>query len=109
MTDFAICYPAGTMKNKKLSILGVIVGSFLTLGPVWAVLGSMLGMAHALNTLGPNGIGDPQKLADSIGATIWLTTTGFLFVPIGLILLIPSIIFLCQQRNSHFMTHSNQS
>jgi len=80
--------------KKSLLILGIVVGSILALGPLWSMLGSMVGMSRAFDVLGSAGISDPRVLSSRIGEVLLATAAGFVACPIGVVLLVLCIVFL---------------
>jgi len=81
------------MKNRKpFFIAGMVAGGLLTLGPVWGLLGTVFGMMHAFSTLNNNGIADPTTLSNHIGTTLMSTTMGILMFPVGVTMLVISVL-----------------
>jgi biopolymer transport protein ExbB/TolQ len=80
--------------KKSLLITGVVVGILLALGPLWGMLGTILGMNHAFDTLAGNGVSDPQALSGAIGQTLMATMLGLVACPVGVVLLAICIVFL---------------
>ena len=85
------------MNKKKLSVVGVICGALLTLGPVWGLLLSSLKMSRAFEILGKAGVADPQHLALTIGDSLMAMMIGLILCPFGLVVLGVSIIFLIKK------------
>src|SRR5258708_27277219 len=81
-----VLHSAPPMK-KSLLIAGIVVGSLLALGPLWGMLGTILGMNHAFDTLAGNGIRDPRALSAAIGQTLMATALGLVACPVGVRLL----------------------
>jgi biopolymer transport protein ExbB len=84
--------------KRKLLITGIVAGSFLALGPLWGLLGTVFGMMGAFRDLAGEGISDPRVLSGHIGQTLLATSIGFIACPIGLALLIPCIVVLAQDN-----------
>ena len=80
--------------KRSLLICGIVIGTILTLGPVWGTLGTVFGMMHAFQTLAGNGISDPKALSGSIGTTLLASGAGLVACPIGVLLLVGCIVML---------------
>lgn len=72
-------------RNSYLSVIGVI-------SPMIGLLGTVIGMMSAFQTLSTSGIGDPGKLAGAIGEVLLATAS-------GLFIAIPAFIFYYVFRN----------
>jgi len=77
--------------NKKKLISWLIVGIIISLGPAWGVLLTIISMIHSANTLSQTSV-DPQVLADKIAISMNATAIGFIMFPIGLIIVIITLI-----------------
>ncbi|MEP6671579.1 MAG: MotA/TolQ/ExbB proton channel family protein [Chthoniobacter sp.] len=87
------------MKRKRpLLITGILVGALLALGPLWGMLGTVLGMTRAFTVLNGNGISDPNALSGAIGTTLFATACGLLACPVGIALLILCIVMLGKNK-----------
>jgi biopolymer transport protein ExbB len=77
----------GDMQGRisYLSVLGVCT-------PMIGLVGTVVGMMEAFDTLGTSGVGDPSKLAGAIGHVLVATAS-------GLAVAIPSFIFYYLIRN----------
>ena len=82
--------------KRRLLIAGMAVGSLLMLSPFIGLLGTVLGMARAFETLESSGTADPQVLSSNIGEVLVSTAAGVLLLPVGLIVFIPSLILFCR-------------
>jgi biopolymer transport protein ExbB/TolQ len=83
--------------KRRLLISGIVIGSLLTLGPLWGLLGTALGMTRAFDILGSSGVSDPQQLSNAVGTTLVSTMAGAIACPIGILLLtvcIPLLVLL---------------
>lgn len=80
--------------KRKLLISGIVIGVLLTLGPVWGMLATVIGMMGAFKTLSGDGISDPNVLSHHIGTTLMGTTLGLVACPIGIALLAGCIVGL---------------
>jgi len=72
-------------RNYYLNLIGVVT-------PMLGLTGTVLGMMGAFSTLGTSGIGDPSKLAGSIGEVLVATAS-------GLFIAIPAFTFYYVFRN----------
>lgn len=81
-------------KSKMLPIAGIVIGGILSLSPMFGLLGTVIGMNHAFAVLGASGVSDPRKLSDSIGHVLMFTASGLFIFPLGILILVVSIIFL---------------
>jgi biopolymer transport protein ExbB/TolQ len=81
------------IERKTKLIIGLVMGILLALGPVWGVIGTVVGMVRAFVTLGQS---DPQAgaLAGDIGRTLYLTAAGWIACPIGIVLIVVCAIKL---------------
>ena len=78
--------------RRRLIIAGLIVGSLLTLAPVFGMLGTVVGMMSAFRALGTTGAGDTEQLSVGIGEVLVSTMVGMiLFIP-GVVILTLSIV-----------------
>jgi biopolymer transport protein ExbB len=76
---------AASTRNYYLNLIGVVT-------PMLGLTGTVLGMMGAFSTLGTSGIGDPSKLAGSIGEVLVATAS-------GLFIAIPAFTFYYVFRN----------
>lgn len=86
------------MNKRKLSIVGIVCGILLTLGPVWGMALTALSVSHAFAILGESGTSDPRLLARDVGNSLMATTIGFALCPVGLLVLAVSLFLLFQKR-----------
>lgn len=77
-------------KLKSLLTVGII----LALGPIWGILGTIVGMVMAFGHMGEEGMGKPELLANDIGVALYTTAIGFIICPIGIACIIISCIRL---------------
>lgn len=85
------------MKTKRRRLIaGIVIGSLLTLGPLFGMLGTVFGMTRSFQILGSSGVTDPQALSDSIGVTLLATATGLFLFPVGILILTLSLIFFAR-------------
>jgi biopolymer transport protein ExbB/TolQ len=82
------------MNAKRLSIVGIVIGALLALGPLWGFLLTGVSMMRAFDTLGKSGVADPKQLSLEIGNSLMATAAGLFIFPLGLVVLTVSIVFL---------------
>lgn len=72
--------------NKKL-IVGLVVGIVLALGPIWGMIGTVVGMVLAFDNLAQQ---QPQVdvLAGNISLALFATVVGWIACPIGIVIII---------------------
>jgi biopolymer transport protein ExbB/TolQ len=87
--------------TRRLLLTGIVLGSLLTLAPLFGILGTVVGMIRAFRVLGSSGIADPQALSQSMGTTLLSTATGIFLCPFGVIILSLSLVFFYQLRRSN--------
>ncbi|MGJ8654655.1 MAG: MotA/TolQ/ExbB proton channel family protein [Opitutaceae bacterium] len=66
-------------------------GAWLQLGPVFGMIGSVIGMVRAFNEIGTDGPGDPELLAEHISLALRTTAYGMIPALIGLVLLLVAL------------------
>ena len=88
------------MNRNGKWIVGVVVGGILTCAPLFGLFGTAFGMARAFHALGRSGIADPRGVAAGVHASFIATAAGLLLCPIGVLLLVVSLVFLCRTRPS---------
>ncbi len=86
--------------KKPLCISGIVLGGLLTAAPLVCLPLSMLSMMSTFNRLGHPGISDPEQVASGVRSTLLLVGGGILILPLGLALLIVSIVFLVRRPQS---------
>lgn len=81
------------MKRKTKLILWLVAGIILALGPIWGVIGTVVGMILAFGNLGQP---QPQAeaLASNISLALYATAAGWIACPIGIVITIVSAIKL---------------
>jgi biopolymer transport protein ExbB len=78
--------------RRRLITAGLVIGTLLTLSPVFGLLGTVVGMMNAFQALGTQGAGDTGQLSVGIGEVLVSTIVGLiLFIP-GVVILTLSII-----------------
>lgn len=87
--------------KKPIALL--IAGIVLLLGPLWGLLGTVLGMTRAFSHVDQAGSETPEMLATDVGLALWTTVIGLLVTPIGLGLVVIGIVWMTKikqrQRN----------
>ena len=96
------------MKSRKGPISLIVMGSLLALGPMWGVLGTVIGMIRAFDTIQQTGAGTPERLASDIGVSLYSTAAGMIMFPVGLALLVVGIVWLVR-INRHEKASTNKS
>ena len=77
--------------KRAFLIAGIFIGIILMLGPLWGLLGTVIGMREAFISLGQQGIGDPSHVSKSIGGVLVSSVAGLVACPIGVVLLVVCI------------------
>ena len=72
----------------KLGNRLAVIGSVLHAGPIIGIIGTTISMVRAFSAMGSEGMGDPQLLAQSIGASLITTAIGLIIGCIGLLLIL---------------------
>lgn len=83
---------------KSINYLSIIGGT----APMLGLLGTVSGMIKAFSVMSQGGMGDPSKLAGSIGEALITTAT-------GLVIAIPAMIFYFVFKNNFLKTMSTMS
>ncbi len=68
-----------------------LTGAWFQLGPLFGLFGTIIGMLGAFQTMGSEGMGKPESLADDIGVALITTAIGLCIGLIGLILMLIAI------------------
>jgi len=89
-------------KPTKTPVVFVALGSILSLGLVWGIIGTVIGMVRAFNTMGNEGatLDNSEALASDIGIATISTAIGFLITPVGIVLLAIGIPWMIKQRKA---------
>jgi hypothetical protein len=75
-------------KGKTLAIIGAI----FSLGPVLGMVGSVVAMVLAFQTMGAKGAASPEALAANIGLHIFSQAAGILLGAIGIIFILIALL-----------------
>lgn len=79
--------------RRRLIIVGLVLGSLLTLSPLFGLVGTVVGMMNSFVALSADGAGgDTEALSRGIGQALVATAAGLVFFIPGVILLTISII-----------------
>lgn len=81
------------IKRKTKLIVWLVAGIILALGPIWGMIGTVVGMVLAFVNLGQP---EPQAeaLASNISLALYTTAAGWIACPIGIVVIIVSAIKL---------------
>ena len=97
-----------TKANVRLQIWGIVVGALLTFAPVFATMGTVMEMYRAFaNLAAGSGIENPSGV--SIKSSLASTTLRFVLVPIGLVILILSLISYSRRMKALREKNPNQA
>jgi biopolymer transport protein ExbB len=81
--------------EMKKAIALLIAGIILALGPIWGILGTIIGMIGAFGNLAEKtGEAKAEALASNISFSLYTTVAGFIMCPVGILLLVLSIIWI---------------
>jgi len=95
--------PDHTEQASKWKILR-IVGICLALGPIWGLLGTVIGMIQSFGALAESGSSNPNEVAEGINVALYTTAAGLLMLPVGVILIVVSLRKLKEIENVN-LTH----
>ena len=85
---------------RKLLVFGIVLGTILTLSPLFGILGTVFGMTRAFQSLGNSSNTDPHLLSERIGTSLVSTAAGLFFCPFGIVILTLSLVFHFRIRKS---------
>ncbi|HSI61639.1 MAG TPA: MotA/TolQ/ExbB proton channel family protein [Candidatus Saccharimonadia bacterium] len=90
-----------TQSNKAhLCHAGIVLGVLLCFSPFIGLIGSVVGMNQAFESLGTSGVGDPSGISSAISLLLRSTAIGLLLAPVGLVLLVISILLRVKLRKA---------
>lgn len=89
------------MKSKGKLIALLVAGVVMALGPVWGMLGTILGVVMAFGHMGQDGMGDPELLANDIGVAMYTTAAGLIMCPVGVTCILIAVIYLNRRKKFH--------
>ena len=87
------------MKRKNKLIAWLAGGIILALGPVWGMLGTVVGMVLAFGHLG-QAEQQAEVLANDISLALYTTAAGFIVCPFGIAIIIVSAIKLSKAKKT---------
>jgi biopolymer transport protein ExbB/TolQ len=82
------------MKSRSGPILLIVLGTPLALGPLWGIIGTVVGMIRAFGTLQEGGPAQSEQLAADVSFAMQATKMGFIISPLGYVLLIVGIVWI---------------
>lgn len=85
------------MKRDNKLIAWLIVGAILALGPIWGLIGTVVGMLMAFNHLG-EGSPEVDVLATDISIALYTTAAGYVAFPIGAVIIIVVIVKMSRNK-----------
>lgn len=89
------------MKDRRGPIALIVLGSLLVLGPLWGLLGTIVGMIRSFETVAQQaGAAKAEQLASGISLSLWSTAAGLAIEPIGLAVLIAGIVWLVRMNRN---------
>jgi biopolymer transport protein ExbB/TolQ len=83
--------------GRWLAVLGIV----LFTGPIWGVLGTVIGMIRAFNTLAEDKVASAESLSQDIGITLVTTAVGITVGLLGAILILMAL-FATKNRENWF-------
>ena len=75
----------------------LIAGILLALGPIWGVLGTVLGMTLAFGQIAESEV-QVDALASDISFALYTTVAGYIAFPIGIALIVTALIKLLKPK-----------
>ena len=87
------------MKRKNKLITWLAGGIILALGPVWGMLGTVVGMVLSFGHFGQAGL-QAEVVANDISLALYSTAAGFLVCPFGIAIIIVSAIKLSKAKKT---------
>ena len=73
---------------RKPSTWWLVLGVFLVLGPLWGMLGTVVGMIRAFSALSRSQAPQPEQLATDISTALYATMAGWIVFPIGIVTIV---------------------
>ena len=70
------------------------LGIFFCTGPLWGLLGTVIGMLRTFNDLTVHGSDDPDQLSTGIDIALQMTAIGIFALLVGIVLLAVGIVWL---------------
>lgn len=87
------------MKRKTKLNCWLGVGILLALGPLWGIIGSVLGMILSFGAVTQSQM-PAETFAGNIGFALLTTVVGFILCPIGVALMVVSAVKLSKETQS---------
>ena len=84
-------------KRKRTLFSRLIAGILLALGPVWGQIGTVIAMVRSFSEVSKNGSANPELLAGHMSAALYTTLAGYIALPIGIILIVVTVIRLSRE------------
>jgi len=81
-------------RSFKKPIVLFTVGAIFCLGPLWGLLGTMLGMTRAFGRMAESTAAEPAALAADVSLAMWAMIVGWLAIPLGTVIVIAAIIWI---------------
>ena len=75
----------------KKWITMLVVGIILALGPIWGLLGTVLGMINAFGHLAESEA-EVSALSNDISLALYTTVAGYIVLPIGIVLIVVAVV-----------------
>jgi len=87
-------------KREKSLFCRLIAGIILALGPVWGQIGTAIAMVRAFAEVSENESASPELLAEHISSALYTTLAGYIALPIGIVLIVVTVIRLSRKTKS---------
>jgi biopolymer transport protein ExbB len=89
------------MKQATINRL-FILGAILTTGPIWGLVGTIIGMISAFIGITTFGQSDPLLISGGINFALYITVAGTLALPLGVVIIIvTSIAVVIKKYRKH--------
>ncbi|MDA3797772.1 MAG: MotA/TolQ/ExbB proton channel family protein [Kiritimatiellae bacterium] len=86
-------------KPHKGPTILIVIGSLLSLSPVFGFAITVFTMIGSFKTISQNNSGDAETLANEINMSLMATQISFLLLPIGILTAVAGIIWLVIKKN----------
>jgi hypothetical protein len=90
-------------KGSNIS-LGFVVGALFTVAPLFGLIGTDVVAARAFRSLGPSGI--TRGWSHMLDSMVFATGAGIVMCPIGIIILVVSVVALLKSRRAQSSPHA---
>ena len=93
-----------TKPSKTAPIALLVVGVLLAFGPVWGLLGTVVGMIGAFGELSRGEEAEAGELASDMSVALYTTAVGSIMAPVGAVLIVLAVVWLkkVDQRRREF-------